>query len=110
MTKYIFLILIISYSCKTKSGYIFEQKRYYHFENSYDKNDSLYLSDYILFCIHSKSGLNNFGKVSLNEDSLFHKFKDSFNSLNLLRSIGGDYSNKVTEDFSKNHYLHFSYN
>lgn len=112
MLKYIIAILvsfILIYSCKSKSGYLLEQKRYYSFEPTYNKNDTLYLSEYILYGLHSKSGHNKFGSVNLKDDSLFNIFKTSLKRLDLPIKYNtvNDNCNKLTDEFIRNPFLKF---
>jgi len=110
MLKYIIAILasiIIIYSCKSKNGYLYEQKGYYNFEPTYNRNDSLYLSDYILYSLHSKSGHDKFGSVNLNDDSLFNIFKASLKRLDLPIKYNTVNNNKLTDEFIRNHFLKY---
>lgn len=100
-----FLLLI--YSCTSKSGYIYKQKRFYHFETSYNINDTLHLSDYILYGLYDQVGLKNFDIVYLNDDSLFNKFIDSFELLELPLNLNNAHNNKITESFLKNRYSRY---
>ena len=109
MYKYILFILtmvLLFFSCMS-NGYNLKQRRFYNFESSYNKTDTMYLSDFIFYNLQDLGGLNNYREIYLNEDSLFSLFKISINKLDLPLIIADENKNLKTTDCIKNPLLKY---
>ena len=77
------------------NGFYYENRRNYVFQEAYS-NDTLVISDYILFGTYRRKRLD-YGIVRLNNDSLFTVFKEAINKTELpiyFESKGRNFSNK----------------
>jgi len=64
-------------SCFSKTGYVYKQRRFYHFESYYSNKDTLYMNDFIMYGINTKNSIKNYIEVNINYDSLINIFKHS---------------------------------
>lgn len=80
ITIYFFCTIFMLSSCGSQ-GYYFENKRNYHFQESYT-NDSLYVGDYVMFGTYMRERLN-YGMVRLNNDSISSVFSQAVKGTSL---------------------------
>ena len=78
---YFVLILFLINSCYYIEGCYHQNRKSYMFKESYS-NDTLFVSDYILFGTYRRKRLE-YGVVRMNNDSLFNIFKESVNNAEL---------------------------
>ena len=107
MTSLLLVLVFIS-SC-SYYGYYYENRRNYVFQETYP-NDTLVISDYILFGTYRRKRLD-YGIVRLNNDSLFTIFKEAINKTSLpiyFESKGRNLSNKKIIERYHSRFKHIS--
>lgn len=87
-----FLLALVFINSCSYYGYYFEDRRNYVFQEAY-LNDSLELSDYILFGTYRRKRLD-YGNVRLKSDSLFTIFKESISKIQLPISFDRNIRNR----------------
>ena len=86
-------MVLVMQSCKS-NFFLNKEIQLFHFQNSYNKQDSLHLSDFIFYGISEEPNFRL--KIDLNDDSLYNILKGSLSKLKLpihYKSNKTNYSN-----------------